>query len=68
MHVYIGAYTGSVGVTEFRKDIAKFIEERDGYSADYHNIFLTNGASDGIRVIASPAWLFYLAIHMCSYC
>jgi len=45
-----GAYTPSVGVTEFRKDIAKFIEERDGYTADYRNIFLTSGASDGIRV------------------
>lgn len=45
----LGAYTASVGVTEFRKDIAKFIEERDGYSADYRNIFMTNGASDGIR-------------------
>ena len=46
----IGAYTASVGVTEFRKDIAKFIEQRDGYRADYRSIFLTSGASDGIRV------------------
>ena len=46
----LGAYTASVGVTEFRKDIAKFIEKRDGYSADYRNILLTSGASDGIRV------------------
>ncbi|XP_065916025.1 alanine aminotransferase 1-like [Dysidea avara] len=45
----IGAYTGSVGVVEFRKDVARFIEERDGYPADYENIYLTNGASDGIR-------------------
>ena len=46
----LGAYTASVGVTGFRKDIAKFIEKRDGYSADYRNILLTSGAGDGIRV------------------
>ena len=49
----VGAYTASLGVTEFRKDIAKFIEDRDGCSADYRNIYLINGASDGIRVSIS---------------
>jgi len=37
-------------VVEFRKDVAEFIEKRDGFPADYENIYLTNGASDGIRV------------------
>ena len=56
----VGAYTPSLGVTEFRKDIAKFIEERDGYSADYRNIYLVNGASDGIRV--SVTLFTYLSV------
>lgn len=65
----VGAYTASVGVTEFRKDIAKFIEERDGYSADYRNIFMTNGASDGIRVCCLSICLsfFYLSVCLCVF-
>lgn len=68
-NVIIGAYTASVGVTEFRKDIARFIEERDGYSADYRNIFLTNGASDGIRVCLSvcSSVLLTCIVHLCLY-
>ena len=35
-----------------RKDVAKYIEERDGgIAADPSNIFLTTGASDAIRTI-----------------
>lgn len=64
--MYIGAYTASVGVTEFRKDIAKFIEKRDGYSADYRDIFLTNGASDGIRVsVCLSVHLFVCLFYLC---
>lgn len=63
--MYAGAYTASVGVTEFRKDIAKFIEKRDGYSADYRNIFLTNGASDGIRVSVHPSMYLSVCLHVC---
>ena len=33
-----------------RKDVEKFISERDGIKADYENIYLINGATDGIRV------------------
>jgi len=40
-----GAYTNSQGVLTFRKNVAKFIEERDGGLPAYAgNIFLTNGA------------------------
>ena len=46
-----GAYTGSQGALGFRKDVAKFIEERDGHPAYPGNIFLTNGASSGIEII-----------------
>lgn len=39
-----GSYTNSQGILQFRKNIAKFIEKRDGHPAYAGNIFLTNGA------------------------
>jgi aspartate/methionine/tyrosine aminotransferase len=57
-----GAYSHSQGVKLFRDDVAKFIQERDGgVPADAENIFLTNGASDGIKnvltaLVANPTW------------
>jgi aspartate/methionine/tyrosine aminotransferase len=50
----IGAYTHSKGVREFREDVARFIEERDGArrgSVDVENIFLTAGASEAISMV-----------------
>eukprot|EP00804_Cyclotella_cryptica_P029075 CCRYP_005263-RB/>CCRYP_005263-RB protein AED:0.04 eAED:0.04 QI:416/1/1/1/0.66/0.5/4/1370/474 len=50
----IGAYTHSKGVREFREDVARFIEERDGArrgSVDVENIFLTAGASEAITMV-----------------
>ncbi|KAF5345845.1 hypothetical protein D9756_011217 [Leucocoprinus leucothites] len=41
----IGAYSHSQGVPFIRQNVAKFIEERDGYPSDPANIFLTAGAS-----------------------
>ncbi|GMH60225.1 hypothetical protein TrRE_jg7023, partial [Triparma retinervis] len=46
-----GAYTGSQGVLSFRQDVVDFIEDRDGYPSKTGNIFLTNGASNGIQAI-----------------
>ena len=47
-----GSYSDSVGITEIREDIAKYIMERDGgIPSDPENIFLSTGASDGIKVI-----------------
>lgn len=49
----MGAYTGnSKGFECVRESVAKFIEERDGpaVKADINNIFLTNGASEGVRI------------------
>lgn len=46
----IGAYTDSKGCSGFRDDICKFIEERDGYPADPTNIFMTDGASPGVKM------------------
>jgi aspartate/methionine/tyrosine aminotransferase len=50
----IGAYTHSKGIKEFRRDVANFIEERDGAkkgSVDVENIFLTAGASEAITMV-----------------
>ena len=45
-----GAYTESQGIPAVRADVAAFLEQRDGYKADPANIFLTNGASEGVRL------------------
>jgi aspartate/methionine/tyrosine aminotransferase len=49
----MGAYTGnSKGYNVVRKTIAKYIEQRDGneVSANHNKIYLTNGASEGVRM------------------
>lgn len=48
----MGAYTGnSKGFDFVRESIARFIEERDGpaVKASVDHIYLTNGASEGVR-------------------
>ena len=45
-----GAYSDSSGIEAIRKDVAKFIEERDGFPTDADDIFLSSGASEAIRV------------------
>jgi alanine transaminase len=48
----MGAYTSnSKGTSYVRKTVAKYIMERDGpaVESDWNNIFLTNGASEGVR-------------------
>ena len=47
----IGAYTDSKGNLYIRKEIATFIEEQSGYPADPENIFISNGASECVRMI-----------------
>ena len=46
----IGAYSNSQGFYFVVKDIANFIEKRDGYKTNPKNIFLSNGASEGIQM------------------
>lgn len=48
----IGSYSDSRGISVIRKDVEEFITKRDGgiIPANYENIYLTNGATDGIRV------------------
>ena len=50
----VGAYTTSKGVRQWREDVARFIEQRDGAtpgSIDIENIFLTSGASEAIGML-----------------
>ncbi|KAM0943747.1 putative transferase [Dioscorea sansibarensis] len=44
----LGAYSDSRGLIGIRKEIAEFIERRDGYPSDPELIFLTDGASKGV--------------------
>ena len=45
----VGAYTNSQGILAVREEISQFLKQRDGYISSPQDIFLTNGASDGVR-------------------
>lgn len=45
----IGAYSNSKGLPFVRAGIARFITERDGYPSNPEHIFITDGASEGIK-------------------
>ncbi|XP_043603144.1 alanine aminotransferase 1 [Bombus pyrosoma] len=45
----VGSYSESAGIEIIRKHVAQYIQDRDGIPSDYHNIILSNGASDGIK-------------------
>lgn len=47
----LGAYSDSRGIPGVRKEVAEFIERRDGYPSDPELIFLTDGASKGVSQI-----------------
>ena len=47
----LGAYTESQGIITIREDIANYIQERDGHPANASDIYLCNGASDGIKTV-----------------
>lgn len=47
----MGAYTDSAGIEVIRKQVAQFIEKRDGIPSDWKHIYLTAGASPGIKSI-----------------
>ena len=47
----IGSYSDSRGIEIIRKHVADFISERDGVPCDYDNIYLVNGASEGIKTM-----------------
>jgi alanine transaminase len=47
----VGAYSHSQGVPAIRDSVARFIEHRDGHSADPSSIYLTAGASSGVSTL-----------------
>lgn len=48
----VGSYSDSPGVEVIRRHVADFIEKRDGgIKADWQNIILCAGASEGIRAV-----------------
>ncbi|PVH92111.1 PLP-dependent transferase [Periconia macrospinosa] len=47
----VGAYSQSQGAPGIRESVAKYIERRDGYPADVHDIYLSNGASSGVNTL-----------------
>jgi hypothetical protein len=52
----VGAYSGSKGVDSIRESVADYIQRRDGGERqDIENIFLTSGASEGIKTIMQLA-------------
>ena len=55
--VSVGSYTPSKGILGIRREVAAFVERRDGFAVDPECIFLTNGASEGIRRVLEM--LFY---------
>jgi aspartate/methionine/tyrosine aminotransferase len=46
-----GAYSNSKGVEVVRQEVAQYIQERDGHAAEVGNIFLTDGASPGVKAM-----------------
>ena len=47
----MGAYTDSKGNPYIRKEVANFIESQSGFPADPENIFISNGASECVRML-----------------
>ena len=46
----LGSYSDSFGIDVARRDIAAYITQRDGgIPSDYNDVFLSTGASDGIK-------------------
>ena len=51
VHVHTGSYSDSRGIEIIRKHVAEFISRRDGVPCDFKNVYLVNGASDGIKTM-----------------
>merc|ERR1719384_1712689 len=47
----VGSYTDSPGMEIIRRHVADYISERDGNPADWRNVMLCAGASEGIRAV-----------------
>lgn len=51
----VGAYSHSKGHAVFRKDVAAFLDERDGIETSIEDIFLTDGASVAVKLVLQMA-------------
>ncbi|KAK3041846.1 hypothetical protein RJ639_000362 [Escallonia herrerae] len=60
----LGAYSDSRGIPGVRKEVAEFIQRRDGYPTDPELIYLTDGASKGILVPVPQYPLYSAAISL----
>lgn len=50
----VGSYTDSAGLEVVRRQVAQYIEKRDGgIASNWQDIYLTGGASPGIKSILS---------------
>ncbi|KAI1334086.1 PLP-dependent transferase [Xylariaceae sp. FL0016] len=47
----VGAYSASAGVPAIKESVAKFLEKRDGFTADPAHIYLSAGASSGVNTL-----------------
>lgn len=47
----LGSYTDSQGIRTVRENIAKYIKRRDDYPANANDIYLCNGATEGIKMV-----------------
>lgn len=47
----VGSYSASAGIELIRRDVANYVSERDGVPCNWEDIFMTTGASDGIRTV-----------------
>jgi alanine transaminase len=47
----VGAYTDSIGFKFVRDEVCDMLEARDGHRVDANHVFLTNGASEGVRLM-----------------
>lgn len=51
IHGGTGAYTTSQGIRGVRVEVADFLQRRDGVPANVDDIFLTDGASAGVKML-----------------
>lgn len=49
----VGSYSDACGIELIRRKCANYIQERDGISAEWQNIFLASGASEVVKSILS---------------
>ncbi|KAK3941671.1 pyridoxal phosphate-dependent transferase [Diplogelasinospora grovesii] len=47
----VGAYSASDGVPQIRQSVAEFLERRDGFPADWQDIYMSAGASSGVNTL-----------------